>query len=80
MDEFLAVGATPNGDQVYISELSRQTLIDNGLPPENGGLYLYEAASDVGGLGIRVLATVPCIEAGFRMLDLMGMKLSPATC
>ena len=78
MDEFLAVGATPNGDHIYISELSRQTLVENGLRDDTGGLYIYEATDDPNGFGIRVLASVPCLEAGFRMLDLMGLRLTPA--
>lgn len=78
MDEFLAVGATPNGEQIYLSELSRQTLVENGLRDDTGGLYLYEATDDPKGFGIRVLASVPCLEAGFRMLDLMGLRLTAA--
>ena len=78
MDEFLAVGATPSGEQIYLSELSRQTLAENGMFSDTSGLYLYEADSDPTGFGIRVLASVPCLEAGFRMLDLMGLRLTPA--
>lgn len=78
MDEFLAVGATPNGDKVYLSELSRQTLADNGLRNDTSGLYLYEASEEPNGFGIRVLASVPCLEAGLRMLDILGMRLTPA--
>ena len=78
MDEFLAVGATPNGDQIYLSELSRQTLTENNMAGDTGGLYLYEASDDAKGFGIRVLASVPCLEAGFRMLDILGLRLTPA--
>ena len=78
MDEFLAVGATPNGEQIYLSELSRQTLAETGMSSDVGGLYLYEASADAKGFGIRVLASVPCLEAGFRMLDLLGLRLTPA--
>jgi hypothetical protein len=76
MDEFLAVGATPNGEEIYLSELSRQTLEENGISPEAWGLYLYEASGGERGFGIRVLASVPCLEAGFRMLDLLSLRLS----
>lgn len=78
MDEFLAVGETPKGEQIYLSELSRQTLAENNMPSDTGGLYLYEACDDAKGFGIRVLASVPCLEAGIRMLDILGLRLTPA--
>ena len=78
MEEFLAVGTTPSGDQRYLSELSGRTLQENGLQGDTSGLYLYEASDDPKSFGIRVLASVPCLDAGFRMLDLLGLRLTPA--
>ena len=74
MDEFLAVGMTPTGQEIFLSELSRTTLADNGLPENGGGLYLYEADDMPGSFGIRVLASVPCLDAGFRMMDILGLR------
>lgn len=78
MDEFLVVGTTASGTEVYVSELSARTLADNGLKSEGYGLYLYEASPDATGLGIRVLASVPCMDAAFRMIDLMGLRPAAA--
>lgn len=74
MDEFLIVGTTPTGTQVYLSELSRRTLVDNGLNEDASGLYLYEASNDASGSGIRVLASLPCMDAAFRMIDVLGLR------
>lgn len=74
MDDFLIVGATLNDTPVYLSELSRQTLVDNGIEGESSGLYLYESCDAVGSIGIRVLASVPNEDAAYRLLDLMGIK------
>ncbi|ANY20327.1 hypothetical protein A6F68_01817 [Tsuneonella dongtanensis] len=43
-----------------------------------GGLYLYEAENAPGSFGIRVLASVPCLEAGYRMMDIFGLRVSAA--
>ena len=74
MEEFLVVGTTPSGTEVYLSELSGRTLADNGINPTAYGLYLYEASPDPTGLGIRVLASVPCMDAAYRMIDLLGLR------
>ena len=78
MDEFLVVGTTPSGTEVYVSELSGRTLADNGINPTAYGLYLYEASSEPTGLGIRVLASVPCLDAAYRMIDLLGLRPTAA--
>lgn len=78
MEEFLAVGTTPNGVQIYLSELSARTLQENGMQGDTSGLYLYEADDNPRSFGIRVLASVPCLDAGFRILDLLGLRLTPA--
>lgn len=70
------MGLAPGGQHIYLSELSNKTLIDNGLTNENGGLYLYETDDEPGSFGIRVLASVPCSDAGFRMMDVLGLKFS----
>lgn len=74
MDEFLIVGTTPDGIEVYLSELSKRTLADNGISSDTNGLYLYEASESPTGLGIRVLASVPCVDAAYRMIDLLGLR------
>jgi hypothetical protein len=74
MDEFLIVGRTQLDTPVYMSELSAQTLRDNGLQAPSGGLYLYEASEDPADGGIRVLASVSDADAAYRLLDLMGVK------
>lgn len=78
MDEFLVVGTTPTGTQVYLSELSKRTLSDNGMGQDNSGLYLYEASNEASGSGIRVLASLPCIESALRMVEVLGLRLTPA--
>ncbi|MDB5451697.1 MAG: hypothetical protein JWO33_275 [Caulobacteraceae bacterium] len=74
MEEFLIVGTTHLDTPVYMSELSSQTLHDNGLYGERAGLYLYEANDDLRSRGIRVLASVPDTDAAYRLLDLMGIR------
>ena len=76
MEEFLAIGASPCGQQIYMSELSAKTLIENGIEDRVGGLYLYEASDSPNALGIRVLASVPCLDAGFRMMDILGLRMA----
>lgn len=78
MDEFLVVGTTPTGTQVYLSELSKRTLADNGLGEDRSGLYLYEASEEASGSGIRVLASLPCLESAYRMIEVLGLRISPA--
>jgi hypothetical protein len=74
MDEFLIVGTTQLDTSVYMSELSAETLADNGLSGDRSGLYLYETSDDPASKGIRVLATVPNPEAAYRILDLLGVR------
>lgn len=76
MDEFLAVGTAPSGENIYLSELSAKTLAENGLLNTGGGLYLYEASDTAHSFGIRVLASVPSPDAGYRMMDLLGLRIS----
>ena len=78
MDEFLVVGTTPTGTQVYLSELSQRTLSDNGMNQDTSGLYLYEASNEASGSGIRVLASLPCLDSAFRMIEVLGLRLTPA--
>jgi hypothetical protein len=74
MDEILAVGYGPSGQSIYLSELSTVALAENGLDGQTGGLYLYEAADVPGSFGIRVLASVPGMDAGYRMMDILGLR------
>lgn len=74
MEEFLFVGETGCGTPVYVSELSEQTLADNGIVCAPGGLYLYETVDSPFALGIRVLAAVPDIDAAYRLIDLFKGK------
>lgn len=57
-----------------MSELSSQTLKDNGLEGDRSGLYLYEASENPGSVGIRVLASVPNSDAAYRILDMLSVK------
>jgi hypothetical protein len=57
-----------------MSELSKETLIDNGLDGDRAGLYLYEASDDASSIGIRVLAAVPNADAAYRLLDILGIS------
>jgi hypothetical protein len=74
MDDFLIVGTTQQDTPVYLSELSKQALLDNGLKGDRAGLYLYEASDDPASNGIRVLATVPNADAAYRLMDLLGVR------
>lgn len=79
MDEFLIIGFSQMETPIYMSELSRQTLRDNGLDEDRTGLYLYETSEDISSRGIRVLAAVPNADAAYRLLDLMGVRLPEQT-
>jgi hypothetical protein len=74
MDEFLFVGTTQTNTEVYMSELSAETLRENGLAGDRSALYLYEEVQDAAATGIRVLASVPDIGAAYRLLDFLGVK------
>jgi hypothetical protein len=74
MEEFLIVGTTHLDTPVYLSELSSQTLRDNGMQGDRAPLYLYEASGEESGTGIRVLAAVPDTDAAFRLVDLLGLR------
>lgn len=78
MDEFLFVGTTQLNTEVYISELSAQTLMESGFMGDRSGLYLYEVSDEPDSAGIRVLARVPDAGAGYRLLDLLGVRLKEA--
>lgn len=56
-----------------MSELSKQTLLENGLST-GGGLYLYEEVMGAADCGIRVLASVPDLGAAYRLLDFLGVR------
>ena len=70
------MGTAQSGEKVYLSELSGKTLEDNGLSRDSGGLYLYEACDTAASFGIRVLASVTSEDAGYRMMDLLGLRIS----
>ncbi len=74
MDDFLFVGTTQADTEVYLSELSKETLRENGLGADAGGLYLYEEVSDPACSGIRVLASVPDMGAAYRLLDFLKIE------
>lgn len=74
MDEFLFVGTTQTNTEVYMSELSSETLRENGLLSDQSALYLYEEVTDPNASGIRVLASVPDLGAAYRLLDLLGVR------
>lgn len=74
MDEFLFVGTTQVDTEVYMSELSSETLRENGLSGDRAALYLYEEVTDAASSGIRVLASVPDLGAAYRLLDFLGVK------
>jgi hypothetical protein len=76
MDELLLLGTTEKGTQLYVSELSGQTLVDNGLSRESNGLYLYETDDKSTGYGIQVLASLPSIDSAYRMIDLFRLRLT----
>ena len=78
MDELLFVGTTQANTEVYLSELSSETLRENGLSGDRGGLYLYEEVRDAASTGIRVLASVPDLGAAYRLLDFLGVQQSVA--
>lgn len=74
MDDLLLVGKTGIGTNLYVSELSVRTLSDNGISGESNGLYLYETDDKANGYGIRVLASFPCLDSAYRMIDLLGER------
>lgn len=74
MDEILFVGKTQQNTEVYMSELSSETLRENGLSPVRDALYLYEEVTEAAASGIRVLASVPDIGAAYRLLDFLGVR------
>ena len=76
MDDLLLVGTTDKGTHLYVSELSGQTLAENGIESESVGVYLYETDNDPKGNGIRVLASMPNMDSAYRMIDLFAARLS----
>ena len=74
MDEFLFVGTTRANTEVYMSELSKENLIENGISGDTGSLYLYEEVQGAADNGIRVLASVPDLGAAHRLLDFLGVQ------
>jgi hypothetical protein len=74
MDDIFLVGTTEAGSELYVSELSRQTLEDNGMQAESACLYLYETDDEPSGSGIRVLASLPTMDSVYRLVDLFGMR------
>lgn len=74
MDDIFLVGTTETGSELYVSELSKQTLVDNGVQVESACLYLYETDNDPTGSGIRVLAAMPTMDSVYRLVDLFGMR------
>jgi hypothetical protein len=78
MDDIFFVGTTEAGSELYVSELSRQTLEDNGMQAESACLYLYETDNEPSGSGIRVLASLPTMDSVYRLVDLFGMRLAAA--
>jgi len=74
MEEFLIVGTTQLGTPVYMSELSIQTLRDNGLEGDGSGLYLYETSDDARSMGIRVLASILDADSAYRLLEIFHSK------
>jgi hypothetical protein len=78
MDDFLFVGTTQTNTRVYVSELSSETLRENGLAGERSALYLYEEITDAASNGIRVLASLPDLGAAFRLMDFLGVQQAKA--
>ena len=74
MDDIFLVGTTESGSEIYVSELSSQTLADNDMKIESSGLYLYETDNQPSGSGIRVLASLPSMESVYRIVDLFGLR------
>ena len=74
MDDFLFAGTTQANTQVYMSELSSETLRENGLSGERAALYLYEEVHGAAESGIRVLASVTDLGAAYRLLDFLGVR------
>ena len=74
MDDFLFVGRTKTDHAVYMSELSTETLQENGLSGDRGALYLYEEVDNAADNGIRVLASVSDLCAAYRLLDFLGIQ------
>lgn len=70
MDYALAITTTESDTQIFVSELSAETLRDNGIQPRPG-LYLYEVSD---AFGIRVLASLPDEDSAYRMLDIFEEK------
>jgi hypothetical protein len=77
MDEFLIVGTTQMQTNIYMSGLSIDTLMENGIHDRPAGLYLYEVSEELISEGIRVLAHVTDAGAAYRLLDLMGVNTLP---
>lgn len=72
MDDLLLVARTSDQGGIFLSELSAQTLRENGIEGAPGALYLYEEVAQGSGSGIRVLAGVPDVDAAYRLLDLIA--------
>lgn len=78
MDDILAAASLAKGRKVYISSLSRQSIIDaqaDHLGFE--GFFVFETCDLPGQKGINVLAKTCSFESALRLIDIWSGRNEP---
>lgn len=72
-DGHLGTAKIDNYRSIHISELSRESIIDNGAEHLGfGGYFLFETRQDKSRRGINILARVASLDAALEMLEIWG--------
>ncbi len=72
-DGYLGTAKIDNFRSIHISELSRESIIDNGAEHLGfGGYFLFETSNDRTRRGINILARVASLDAALEMLEIWG--------
>lgn len=70
-DGHLGTARIDNYRSIHISEISRESIIENGAEHLGfGGYFLFETEEGTGRRGLKILARVASLDAAFAMLDL----------
>ncbi|MEQ5827841.1 hypothetical protein J3456_10785 [Sulfitobacter sp. NFXS29] len=76
-DGHLGTAKIDNYRSIHISELSRESIIDNGAEHLGfGGYFLFETNNDRARRGINILARVASLDAGLEMLEIWSERSS----
>jgi hypothetical protein len=78
MDDILAAVELSKGRKVYISSLSRQSVINAHAEHLGfGGFFIFETCDLPGQKGINVLAKTCSFESALRLIDIWSGRYEP---